>query len=229
MNIENQENFEEMPQSIKINERRNSQNSIIADLRKEQILDAATLALIQEGYNNTSLAKIAKHADISPALILYYFPTKKELIRTLHESLLKKQENYIHGKVAKAETPLEMLYIYIRASLSYSEECRQENDALMEITYNARDENDIAYYKKFGNDETELLTKILEAIQRKGGFSDADPISLAIIITGAIRGYAMDITAAEKQDCEIYIDELIETVSKLSGFSKKYTYEPIIQ
>ncbi|MBZ3936003.1 TetR/AcrR family transcriptional regulator [Methanimicrococcus blatticola] len=233
MNSENQGNFEEINTSGeitgKINERRASQNSIIADLRKEQILDAATLTLIEAGYINTSLAKIAKKADISAALIPYYFPTKTELIEKLRAALLQKQENYIHGKVAQAQTPLEMLYIYIRASLTYSEEHKHEYDALMEIIYNGRDENGTPYYKIFGNEDTELLEKILEAVQRKDGFPGMNPVSLAILINGAIRGYTMDANAPDKQDYETYCDELIETVSMLSGFSRKYTYEPIIQ
>lgn len=232
MNSENQENYEEInvtgKMTEKINERRSSQNSIIADLRKEQILDAAALTLIESGYVSTSLSKIAKRADISAALISYYFPTKKELIEVLRIKLLRKQEDYIHGKVAKAQTPLEMLYIYIRASLSYASECRPENDALMEIIYNARNADGMPYYKLFGNDETELLEKILEAVQRKGGFQGMDPASLAIIINGAVRAYSMD-TNAKKMDYEVYCDELIETVSMLSGFAKGYTYEPIHQ
>ncbi|WNY22935.1 HTH-type transcriptional regulator BetI [Methanimicrococcus hongohii] len=239
MNSENQENFEEMNQTIDsgnqnsrtfgANERRASQKSVIADYRKEQIFDAAILTLNDVGYLNASLAKIAKQADISPALIPYYFQTKTELIEKLLHILLQKQENYVHEKVAQAQTPLEMLYIYIRAYLTYSEEYKRENDAMMEIIYNGRDENGTPYYKIFGTDETDLLEKIIEAVQRKGGFAETNPTFLAIMINGAVRGYTMDPNADEKQDYETYCDELIETVSKLSGFSKKYTYEPIIQ
>ncbi|MDV0444609.1 HTH-type transcriptional regulator BetI [Methanimicrococcus sp. At1] len=230
MNSENSENFEEIGETGKITDRKgSSQNSIIAGLRREQILDAAALTLIETGYTGTSLAEIARRADISTALISYYFPTKKELIETLRVSLLQKQENYVHEKVAKAETPLEMLYIYIRACLAYSEERRQENEALMEIIYNARNENGIPYYKLFGNDETELLEKILEAVQRKGGFPGMNPKSLAIIINGAVRGYTMDSNISDRPDYETYCDDLIESVSMLSGFSRKYTYEPIHQ
>lgn len=248
MSSENQENFEKVSQAVDLNnktvetndesparrlipagERRASQNSIIADLRKEQIFNAAILTLNDVGYLNASLAKIAKEADISAALISYYFPTKNELIEKLLQVLLQKQEAQVHEKVAKAETPLEMLYIYIRAHLTYSKDFKRENDAMIEIIYNGRDENGIPYYKKFGNDETDLLERIIEAVQRKDGFTEIDPTFLAIMINGAIRGYTMSPNAGEKQDPETYCDELIETVSKLSGFSKKYTYEPIIQ
>lgn len=211
------------------NKKRASPNSLIGDLRKEQILEAAASALLNDGYTAASLAKIAKQADISPALISYYFPTKTELIETLRLSLLKKQEEYVHGKVAKAQTPLEMLYIYIRACLSYTAEHRTENNALMEIIYNARAPDGTPYYKLYGSEETELLQKIIEAVQRKGGFLDTDAASLAIMINGAVRGYTMDVHAAEIKEYEKYCDELIEIVSKLSGFARKYTYEPIHQ
>ncbi|MDR2943705.1 MAG: TetR/AcrR family transcriptional regulator [Methanosarcinales archaeon] len=233
MNDENQASFEEKNRAGKrtdrINERKASQNSIIAGLRKEQILDAAALTLIETGYTNTSLTKIAKKAGISTALISYYFPTKIELIEKLHTALLQKQEAYFHGKVSKAQTPLEMLYIYIRACLTYSEEHKNEYNALMEIIYNRRDENGSPFYKTFGNEETELLEKILEAVQRKNGFPGMKSVSLAIMINGAIRGYTMNTNASDKQNYETYCDELIEIVSMLAGFSKKYTYEPIIQ
>ena len=223
-----QQNLQSVEKPEKQTGRRKVQNSIISDLRKEQILEAAAVAVNDSGYMNTSLSKIAKQANISTALISYYFPTKRELTDTLLRTLLKKQEDYIHEKVVNAQTPLEMLYIYIRSYLSYSTMQPQENNALTEIILNARDENGRPYYKATSLEETELLEKILTAIQIKGGFVGMDAKSLAVIILGAVKEYSINESASEKIDYETYCNELIETVSKLSGFSKKYTYEPII-
>ena len=225
---ENQGSRQENSPAEKMSEKKRNPNSIISDLRKEQILEAAAIAVNDAGYVNTSLSKIAKQANISTALISYYFPTKRELTDTLFTTLLKKQEDYIHEKVINAQTPLEMLYIYIRAYLSYSTIQPKENNALTEIILNARDETGRPYYKISGAEETELLEKILTAIQNKGGFAGMDSKSLAIIILGAVKEYTINESASGKIDYETYCNELIETVSKLSGFSRKYTYEPIL-
>jgi len=52
-------------------------------IRRQQILEAATLHFAQNGYYATSLASIARDIDITTAGLMHHFPTKQHLLVAL--------------------------------------------------------------------------------------------------------------------------------------------------
>ncbi|WP_151708929.1 transcriptional regulator BetI [Acinetobacter brisouii] len=67
-------------------------------IRREQIMTAAFAVIAQEGLTNTTMAKIAKQADLSTGIVSHYFGDKQGLIdacmRELLNVLLRKTEDY---------------------------------------------------------------------------------------------------------------------------------------
>ncbi len=59
--------------------------------RQKQILDEATQLLIEEGYHNFSIRKVAKRVGLSAGNIQHYFPTRDKLVSEMLESII---ENY---------------------------------------------------------------------------------------------------------------------------------------
>lgn len=51
-----------------------------ADARREQILRAALEVIGERGYGETRIADVADRAEVSPALVVYYFKTKDNLL-----------------------------------------------------------------------------------------------------------------------------------------------------
>src|ERR1700761_3622552 len=51
-----------------------------ADLRREQLLDAALAVIAERGFPETRIADVAASAGISPALVIYYFKTRDQLL-----------------------------------------------------------------------------------------------------------------------------------------------------
>lgn len=51
--------------------------------RRVQILDSARSLLIESGYHNFSLRKVAENSGIRVGNLQYYFPTKEDLVRAL--------------------------------------------------------------------------------------------------------------------------------------------------
>lgn len=51
-----------------------------ADARREQILRAALDVIASRGYGETRVADVADRAEVSPALVIYYFKTKDALL-----------------------------------------------------------------------------------------------------------------------------------------------------
>ncbi|HEV2240760.1 MAG TPA: TetR family transcriptional regulator, partial [Streptosporangiaceae bacterium] len=52
----------------------------IADHRREQMLRAALEVIAERGYADTRIADVAERTGISPALVIYYFKTKDQLL-----------------------------------------------------------------------------------------------------------------------------------------------------
>jgi AcrR family transcriptional regulator len=50
------------------------------DTRRKQILKAALEVLIERGFPDTRIADVAERAEVSPALVIYYFKTKDSLL-----------------------------------------------------------------------------------------------------------------------------------------------------
>src|ERR1700688_2479807 len=51
-----------------------------AQQRKEQMLRAALEVIVQRGYAETRIADVAERAGTSPALVIYYFKTRDQLL-----------------------------------------------------------------------------------------------------------------------------------------------------
>lgn len=60
--------------------RTDSQNELIREERKKQIMQVALEILAESGFANTSISKIAARAKISKGLMYNYFASKEELI-----------------------------------------------------------------------------------------------------------------------------------------------------
>jgi AcrR family transcriptional regulator len=52
----------------------------IADQRRVQMLQAALEVISERGYAETRIADVAERAGVSPALVIYYFKTKEQLL-----------------------------------------------------------------------------------------------------------------------------------------------------
>jgi len=51
-----------------------------ADLRRDQMLEAAAALIAERGFSDTRITDVARRAGASPALVVYYFGTKDNLL-----------------------------------------------------------------------------------------------------------------------------------------------------
>ena len=63
-----------------------------AEIRKPEILENYYQVLIEEGFEGTSIGKIARRMDIHPSLIIHYFKTKENMTIELVDLLIEKYE-----------------------------------------------------------------------------------------------------------------------------------------
>jgi AcrR family transcriptional regulator len=191
--------------------------SFIAEARREQIMEAAIQTLDEIGFVNASLAKIAKKAGISTALISYHFSDKSDLMNHLLMRLIESSASYILERVRLENTATDKLNAFITASLAYQGTHHARNTALLEIIFNARTPENIPYYK-IGDDEEEdqlleELKHILLSGQERGEFGFFNVDVMASMIQGAIGEYMLSSATITKQvDLETYSRELVNIV-----------------
>ncbi len=63
----------------------------IDNIRKPQILDACREVITREGFENTTLVKIARQMGVSKGLILHYYSTKEEIFQEMLDDLFFSQ------------------------------------------------------------------------------------------------------------------------------------------
>lgn len=87
--------------------------------RSEEILDAATRILIEDGYAQLSTRKIAAAAGIRPGNLQYYYRTKQDVVRALLERYLARSLQAIEARVAAtAGTPAAALRVALDGILA---------------------------------------------------------------------------------------------------------------
>jgi AcrR family transcriptional regulator len=74
----------------------------IRETSRQKILDAAFELFAKHGYNNTSIAQVAKKASVAKGLIYNYFDKKEDLMYHIVVDGMKEAEGVVH-KILKAE------------------------------------------------------------------------------------------------------------------------------
>ncbi|KXY06242.1 TetR/AcrR family transcriptional regulator [Bacillus sp. FSL K6-0067] len=193
-------------------------DSFIAEARREQIILACIDTLEEVGYNNLSLTKVAKKAKISTGLISYHFNDKLYLMNRTLQFLVDKQHEFISNRVLLAQSEINKLEAFIEAHLAYQETHYKNNIALIEIVFNARNEENVPYYRIEDDEDDALRTMLLDILktgQQNGVFSNSFRIdTLASFILGAIEERMLK--ASSSISIENYSDELIKMVKKLT-------------
>lgn len=194
-----------------------NKQSFIAEARREQMIQACIDALNEYGYTNVSLTKVAQKAKVSTGLISYHFSGKMDLMNQTLLYLLNKKLDFISGKVVQEQTSISQLKAYIEASLAYQVANYKNNIALIEIVFNAKDEEGVPYYRADDEEEDQLnalLKDILFEGQKRKEFSDGfDPEMLCILIQGAIEESML--YQNKSFSYEKYKDELIRMITKI--------------
>jgi AcrR family transcriptional regulator len=156
---------------------------------REKILATAARLFAEQGYENTSIAQVARAAKVSKALIFWYFETKEQLY---HNALRKTLEPYFItvdslaglDEKSQIERLIEQFAEFVRdnvysvrffLSLMLQGE-RQPDEVIHRVS---------ELYGVFRN----LIANVIESGQRRGVFrSDCSPHLDAAMIMAALDG-----------------------------------------
>lgn len=157
---------------------------------KADILAAALKAFARDGFEGASMPKIARIADVAPALIHYYFGSKDNLWREAVDHSLGqlRQEAAMIRNATRSLAPLDRLRTMIQAFTQFA---ASSPDQFVMVIAEARSDSDRFawirenYTKTMTDDLASILT---EAIARKD-IIDAPVEELSFMIMGSVLIY----------------------------------------
>lgn len=187
--------------------------------KRIKIIEAATRVFSEQGFYNSTVADVAREADVADGTIYLYFKNKDDLLISLFEHSMEFFIQAAHEEMATTTNPAEKLKKFIALHLHLVQ--RNQNLAQV-IQIELRQSS--KFMKEYANEKffeyLSIVQKILEEAQEKGIFRrDADPVILKRAIFGAVdemalewvlmkkKRYSMD--QAADQLCTMFIEGLL--------------------
>jgi AcrR family transcriptional regulator len=167
-----------------------------ADSRREQMLRAALEVIAERGYAETRIADVAERIGISPALVIYYFKTKDQL---LTESI-RYLENiwYATGQRRMTELPTAMARIEEIVAMSCLPEADAEPRSSWTLwldfwTLAARNPEVAGLRQRDDERWRDMVSSLVTDGQQSGEFRAVDADSFAILFCSLLDGLAIQI------------------------------------
>lgn len=169
----------------------------LTETRRSEILAATSATIADRGLCETRIADIADHIGASPALILYYFPSKAAL---LTEALVYQDQMFheaVKGELDAAGSAASKLQILIEASCPKPPRANGEPDgwllwpAAWEMS--RHDPTLAAARARLDESWRAQIAAIVEEGKAAGEFDDVDASDFAIQLAALLDGLAIEV------------------------------------
>lgn len=160
----------------------------LKEVRQQEIIKTFYKVAKKEGYENTSIAKIAKVMDINPSLIIHYFETKEDLTHALIDHIL---ERYLLIYTIKHKDGVRLSDLQKTIEMLFSKKWNLLFDDGLFYTFYAlafRDERIKTKYKTILDSLRQELALIIEQCNEKDLIQVSDPQSAADLIFVMVDG-----------------------------------------
>ncbi len=169
----------------------------IADQRRGQMLHAALDVISERGFADTRIADIAERIGISPALVIYYFKTKDQL---LTEAIRHYEDTwYAEGKrrMARLGSAAERIEEFVAMNLlpDPDPDLNGTNWKLwLDFWAQAARNSDVAHVRQKSDERwRDVIVSLVIAGQEAGEFSDIDPHPFSIFVCALLDGLTVQI------------------------------------
>ena len=174
-----------------------------ADLRREQMLRAALQVIAERGYPETRIADVAGRAGASPALVIYYFKTRDQL---LTEAIrLSEDRWYAEGtrRMAQIPTAAGRLEEVVAMTCAAEADTDRRDSWLLWLdlwAQSARQPEVAAVRQKFDERWRETIRSLVLAGQEAGEFRAAvDAGDFAVLVSALLDGLAVQIALGDPE------------------------------
>jgi AcrR family transcriptional regulator len=170
-----------------------------ADQRRAQMLRAALEVIAERGYAETRIADVAERAGTSPALVIYYFKTKDQL---LTEAIRFSEDAWYEAGTARcAQIPTAAGRLEeIIAMSCLSEPDFEPNSWALWLdlwTQSVRHPEVASVRQKFDERWRQLICSLVIEGQEAGEFGPVNPVDFGVLLCALLDGLAVQIALAD--------------------------------
>jgi len=200
-------------------------NAGTADQRREQMLRAALDVIAERGYAESRIADVAERAGTSPALVIYYFKTKDQL---LTEAIRFSEDNWYEAgtsRMARIPTAAGKLEELVAMSCLPEADSEPSSWALwLDLWAQAVRHPEVAGVRqKFDERWRDLICSLVVAGQEAGEFGPVDPVDFAVLFSALLDGLAVQIALA---DPAVGTTRAFELAMRFAAAQLGFTWSP---
>jgi AcrR family transcriptional regulator len=171
-----------------------------ADQRREQMMRAALEVIVERGYDQTRIADVADRAGTSPALVIYYFKTKDQL---LTEAIRFSEDTWYETgtrRMAAIPTAAGRLEEVVAMSCLPEADAETRNSWLLWLDLWAqavRHPEVASVRQKFDERWRNMICSLVAEGQEAGEFGPVDPVDFALVLSALLDGLAIQIALGD--------------------------------
>ncbi len=184
-----------------INERKERERDAVKDL----ILSAAREIFLAEGYENTSIRKIATKIEYSPGIIYNHFKDKNNLLLALHDKAFECKIEALFLSVQNMPDPLERLKATGRGYIQYGIDNPQDYELMFILSCTMEA---LAVKEEFWQDGAMAINmlkqNIVECMDAGYFRKDINPDEISLILWSQVHGL---VSLHNKERLNIYAME----------------------
>lgn len=177
--------------------------------RRAQLVGCAIDALVEVGYQQTTVAEVARRAGVSKGVVTYYFPARDDLIWAVVGAVFASVGEQVGSRLEEVP-PRGFVATYVGAWVDYYRTYHREMMAIAEIWTSFRDANGRPHLdaRTLGR-ERALVETALTAGQAEGALGEFSPRVVAVTLKAALDGLLAQLAMDPALDLDAYRDELV--------------------
>jgi TetR/AcrR family fatty acid metabolism transcriptional regulator len=177
--------------------------------RRAQLVGCAIDALADVGYQQTTVAEVARRAGVSKGVVTYYFPARDDLVWAVVAAVFASVGEHVGSRFGDV-LPGRFVATYLEAWVDYYRAHRREMMAIAEIWTSFRDASGRPHLdaRTLGQ-ERALVEAALAAGQAEGTLGDFSPRVMAVTLKAALDGLLAQLAMEPDLDLDAYRDELV--------------------
>ncbi|HRR08879.1 MAG TPA: TetR/AcrR family transcriptional regulator [Rhodothermales bacterium] len=179
------------------------------NLRRE-ILDTTRRLLIQDGYQNLSMRKIANAIGYSATSIYLYFENKDNLVHALIDEGMEKMQQLLLGIDNLLTDPLKALRELCNRYVAFGLENPEYYEVMFQLHPARMARYPVEKYRK-ARKNLEVFRDVIEAGQRMSLFREGDALLKATAVWTSLHGL-VSLLIAQRVDQQIAPEDLQERV-----------------
>ena len=196
---------------------------MVAEVRREEILDAAEACLREQGYHRTTVDDIAARAGLSKGAIYWHFKGKGEVFVGLIDRHLQsfRMVRQVAERAPSARDALHQMVRVAQENLGDTMQIAPMDLAELSLEYLSHASRDPELRERFLKMYREIVEVISQQIERgiqDGQFRKVDPTTVAVSILAILDGLMLQRALAPELDLLGLWEESVELL--LRGIAK---------